>query len=420
MRKICIFIFALFVSTPIFAKNPIIVSADNMLDVADGKIVSPAIIIVEDGIIKAVNPQKLPEEARKVELGGLTLLPGLIDVHYHFNAPYETVPLDQFQKTIPDNTITAIGQAERKLLQGFTTIRVIGSHDFIDVAIARAGEQGLIDVPRLFPGGHMISITGGHADITTGYSPKYELDYRHGVSDGIQEVLKAVRYQIKHGATWIKVMATAGVASFSPHIGSQQYSYEELRAITEEAGRHGIKVAAHAHYEPGLGEAVRAGVASIEHGSIASKKTLQEMKKRGTFMVMTANGANIWKASGKYDTLPKYMRDKFDYVMARSSNTMKMVVDMKVKVAFGTDVAAEYGNKEFVLYVDELGMSEIDAIRTATINAAELLEVTDRARLKAGLLADIVAVRGNPLENIRLLEDVRFVMKGGQIYKQPE
>lgn len=418
MRKTYLFIITVFFSTSIYAADPVILSADRMLDVARGEIVSPATLLIEDGMITAVNPQNLPARARRVELGDMTLLPGLIDVHFHFNAPYETVPIDKFQKTIPDSTITALDQAKRKLRQGFTTIRVIGSHDFIDVAIARASEQGRIEAPHLFPGANMISITGGHADITTGYSPAYELNYRQGVADGVSEVLKAVRYQIKHGATWIKVMATAGVASFSPIIGSQQYSYAELRAIVEEAGRHGIRVAAHAHYEPGIGEAVRAGVASIEHGSIASRKTLQEMKKRGTFMVMTANGINVWKASGKYDTLPKYMQEKFDYVLARKFDTMKMVVDMDVKVAFGTDVAAEYGNNEFELYVDEFGMSEIDAIRTATINAAELLEVTDRGRLETGLLADVVAVPGNPLENITLLEDVRFVMKAGQIYKQ--
>ena len=396
-----------------------VLTADRMLDVVTGKVITPATIVIEGDTIAAVNPGRIPDDADIVNLGDMTLLPGLIDVHNHFNAPYETVPLDMFQRTVAYSTLTAMGQARTKLLQGFTTIRMVGAFDYIDVALARAGDEGLVDAPRIFAGGHMISMTGGHADVTTGYSPDHESNYRDGIADGVPELLKAVRYQIKHGATWIKVMATAGVASQSTLIGAQQYSFEELSAIVEEAGRAGIKVAAHAHYEPGLGDAVRAGVASIEHGSLASTESLAEMKKRGTFMVMTANGINMWKASGKYDELPAYMQRKFDYVEAGLYETMKNVVEMGVRVAYGTDVAAEYGNLEFALYVDEFGMSALQAIRTATTDAAELLEVTDRAHLAEGLLADIVAVPGNPLDNISALEDVRFVMKGGQIYKQP-
>jgi imidazolonepropionase-like amidohydrolase len=396
-----------------------VITADRMLDVSSGKVVAPAAIVIEGNTIKTVNPVIIPLTAERVDLGDMTLLPGLIDVHMHFNAPYETVPLDMFQRTVPYSTITAMGQARTKLLQGFTTIRMVGAFDFIDVALSRAAEEGLVDAPRIFAGGHMISMTGGHADVTTGYSPAHEANYRDGIADGIPELLKAVRWQIKHGATWIKVMATAGVASQSTLIGAQQYSFEELSAIVDEAGRAGMNVAAHAHYEPGLGDAVRAGVASIEHGSLASKESLAEMKKRGTFMVMTANGINMWKASGKYDELPKYMQEKFDYVETGLYETMRNVVDMGVRVAFGTDVAAHLGNFEFALYVDEFGMSPLQAIRTATTDAAELLDVTDRARLAEGLLADIVAVPGNPLDDIRAIEDVRFVMKGGQIYKQP-
>ena len=401
------------------AVESIIITADRMLDVVDGKMISPAVIVVEGDTITAVNPRSVPGGGEQIDLGDMTLLPGLIDVHYHFNAPYETVPLDMFQRTVPYSTLTAMNQARTKLLQGFTTIRMVGAFDYIDVALARAGDEGLVDVPRIFAGGHMISMTGGHADVTTGYSPDHESNYRDGIADGVPELLKAVRYQIKHGATWIKVMATAGVASQSTLIGAQQYSFEELRAIVGEAARAGINVAAHAHYEPGLGDAVRAGVASIEHGSLASMESLAEMKQRGTFMVMTANGINMWKASGKYDELPEYMQRKFDYVEAGLYETMQSVVDMGVKVAFGTDVAAQYGNREFALYVDQFGMLPLRAIRTATTDAAELLEVTDRAKLEVGLLADVVAVPGNPLDNIKALEDVRFVMKGGQVYKQP-
>jgi imidazolonepropionase-like amidohydrolase len=262
--------------------------------------------------------------------------------------------------------------------------------------------------------GHAISITGGHCEIT-GFAPNVlELTPKEGVADGVDEVLKAVRYQIKHGAGVIKVCATAGVLSFEGPAGAPQYSLEELVAIVEEAERHGIKVAAHAHGTEGIKNAIRAGIHSIDHGSMLDDEAIAMMIENGTYLVPT-----LFQWYLPYD-LPPELDEKNEYVKSFVDNSMRKAFAAGVKIAFGTDAGVfEHGlnAKEFAAYV-ERGMSPIDAIRTATINAADLLGVDDRGELAPGLLADIIAVPGNPLEEIEVLEDVRFVMKGGKVYHQ--
>jgi imidazolonepropionase-like amidohydrolase len=277
-------------------------------------------------------------------------------------------------------------------------------------------ERGDIIGPRIVPAGHAISITGGHCD-TTGRAPGIlESGPQQGVADGRDEVLKAVRYQIKHGAKVIKICATAGVMSFEGPVGAQQYSDEELRTVVAEAKLHGVKVAAHAHGPEGIIAASNAGVDSIEHGSLANDEAIAVLKKNGTWLVPT-----LFQWFETYD-LPPVLHEKNEYIKARIGDAMRKAFAAKVKVALGTDAGSGphgMSGKEFTSYVT-YGMSTADAIRAGTVNAAQLLGIDDIGRLRAGMFADIVAVEGNPFENIRVVEDVRFVMKDGDVYRSPK
>ncbi len=265
----------------------VILRAQRMLDVKSGRIVSPAVVVIEKDRILSVNPATVPT-GTIIDLGDVTILPGLIDMHTHLSFDLEGNWLQRgVTDTAGDNALRGARNARITLLAGFTTVRDVGSGDFVDVALMRATDQNFIPGPRIFPAGHSIGITGGHCD-TTGYIPGViELGPESGVADGPEAVLKAVRYQIKHGAKVIKVCATAGVLSLEGPAGAQQLSEIELRTIVEEAARHGVKVAAHAHGTEGIIAAVRAGVASIEHGSLLNDEAIRVMKERGTYLVPT-------------------------------------------------------------------------------------------------------------------------------------
>jgi imidazolonepropionase-like amidohydrolase len=321
-------------------------------------------------------------------------------------------------------TLRSVRNAQRDLMAGFTTLRAIGqdhpSLELIDVEIMKAIDGGIIDGPRIVPAGHAISITGGHGDLSMWDNFTYgiiENGYKHGIADGVDEVVKAVRYQIKHGAKVIKVVATAGILSLEGTAGAQQYSVEELNAIVKEATRHGIKVAAHAHGTQGIIDASNAGVASIEHASILSNEAIKVLLKNKTYIVPTA----YLNEPHDVSFLPLPMLRKAEQMMPIAMESHRKAIKEGVKFAFGTDaglpkeIAHGENAKEFSALV-RLGMTPINAIRTATINAAELLGTEDRGELKNGMLADIIAVDGNPLQNIKLLEKVSFVMKGGKVY----
>lgn len=395
----------------------VVLRAARMLDVKTGRIISPAVVVIEKDRIKSVNPTSVPP-GQVIDLGDTTLLPGLIDMHTHLSFDIEGAWIHRsVTETAGDYALRGARNARRTLLAGFTTVRDLGSAYFVDVALMRAIDQEFIPGPRIFPAGHSIGITGGHCD-TTGYAPGVvERGPESGVADGPDSVLKAVRYQIKHGAKVIKICATAGVLSLEGPVGAQQLSEAEMRAIVEEAARHGLKVAAHAHGTEGIIAAVRAGVASIEHGSILNDEAMRLMKERGVYLVPTTYlGEAI-----KLDALPPQIRAKAEHVLPIARQSLQQAIRARVPIAFGTDAAVyPHGQnaKEFNALVSK-GMSPIDAIRTATLNASDLLGVNDRGNIAPGLLADIVAVPGNPLENIRVIEDVRFVMKGGQVYKRP-
>ena len=394
-----------------------IVRADRMLDVEGGRIVENAVIVIENGVIQSVNPGTVPD-GDVMDLGDVTLLPGFIDTHVHLTGDLEGDWFNRAVKeTAADEALRGARNARKTLMAGFTTVRNVGSGGFADVSLSKAVEQGFIEGPRIVAAGHALGITGGHCDVT-GYAPGIlELGPKDGVADGADEVLEAVRYQIKHGAVVIKTCATAGVLSFEGPVGAQQYSEEELRVMVEEAARHGMRVAAHAHGTEGIIAAVRAGVASIEHGSMLNDEAIALMKERGTYLVPTTYLADAIDL----EVLPPHVRAKAESVLPVAKESVRRAIAADIKIAFGTDAAVfPHGDnaKEFAALVDR-GMSNIEAIRTATLNAADLLGVDDRGRIAAGTLADIVAVPGNPLEDIHTLEGVTFVMMGGAVHKRP-
>jgi imidazolonepropionase-like amidohydrolase len=396
----------------------IVLRAERMLDVESGKIVRPAVIIVEEDRIESVGSSDLPSGADQIDLGDMTILPGLMDAHTHLTIDLEPgwiyVPV---KETPADFALRGARNARKTLLAGFTTVRDVWALAFSDVALMRAVERDMIDGPWVIPSGHALSITGGHCEVT-GFAPAIlETGPRGGVADGVDEVLKAVRYQIKHGARVIKICATAGVMSFEGPVGAQQYSEKEMRAIVEEAARHGLKVAAHAHGAEGIVAATRAGVASIEHGSVLTDEALRLMKKMGTYLVPTTYIADAIDL----EALPALQRAKAEEILPIAKESLRRAIEFAVPIAFGTDSGVyPHGDtgREFAALV-ERGMKPIDAIRAATLNTADLFDLEDRGRIAAGLQADLIAVPGDPLEDIHALEDVRFVMKGGRIYKRP-
>jgi imidazolonepropionase-like amidohydrolase len=280
-------------------------------------------------------------------------------------------------------------------------------------------EKGWVAGPRIIPAGHALSISGGHCDQSMGFAPGVvPPDYVSGTADGVDEVVKAVRHQIKHGAKVIKICATAGVLSFEGPAGAQQYSLEELRAAAEEAHRHGLRIAAHAHGTEGIVASSEAGIDSIEHNSMMTDEAAAILKKNGSFVVPNLHLIDTLKTT----ELPPALAAKQARLGPLAIESFKRALGNGLKVSFGTDAGVfPHGDnaKEFTARARQ-GDTPLHAIRSATIVNAELFDTPDRGKIEAGLLADLVAVAGNPLEDIALLEDVRFVMKGGVIYKAPD
>ena len=398
------------------SERTIVLRADRMLEVEAGRIVSDVTVVVRGETITAVNPPTVPDDAQVIDLGDLCLVPGLMDMHTHLNYDLEGDWVHREVKEGPaDAALRGARNARLTLMAGFTTVRDVGSSGFADVALMRAIDRGFVEGPRMFPAGHSLGITGGHCD-TTGYRPGLaERGPESGVADGPDEVLKAVRYQVKHGAKVIKTCATAGVLSFEGPVGAQQYSEEELTVMVAEARRHGLKVAAHAHGTDGIIAAVRAGVASIEHGSVLNDEAIALMKERGTYLVPTTYLADAIDL----DALPPPLRAKAEHILPIAKESVRRAVAAGVKIAYGTDAAVyPHGDnaREFAALV-ERGMTPLAAIRSATLNAADLLGVDDRGEIAVGKLADLIAVPGNPLLDVSVLEHVEFVMKGGEVKK---
>jgi imidazolonepropionase-like amidohydrolase len=405
-----------------------LVRAARLLDVDTGKIETPGEVLVANERIVDVAPTTIPDDATLIDLGDLTLIPGLMDMEVNLllGGPDHASPLNPVQDDPALRTLRAVANARRTLRAGFTTVRNLGlfiqtNGLLLDVALKKAIDFGWIDGPRVVPAGHAITPTGGHLDPTMfqALAPHVlPLTVEEGIANGIDEVRKAVRYQIKYGAQLIKVCASGGVMSHTGPAGAQQYSNEELAAIADEAHRAGLKVAAHAHGDAGIRAAIEAGIDCIEHCSLATDDTLDLMLERGTFLVATtylADGMDLSHAAPE-------LQAKAAEVFPQARKTISKAIDKGVKVACGTDAPAiPHGRnaKELIALVDR-GMTPVQAIRAATTVAAELIDVDDRGRIVPGLYADIVGVPGDPTADITVTEQVRFVMKGGEIYRNDE
>ena len=420
-KIVSLLVFSLLAQTAL-AVERVVVRAAQYLDTESGRLVSPAVMVVEDGLITAVNPSVIPNDTRIIDLGDATLLPGVMDMHSHVTLDYysgDHWTTAAVMETPADWALHGVTFGRQMLEAGFTTVREAGSFPgFPDVALMRAIDRGDVVGPRIIPAGHYLSITGGHCDIT-GFAPGImEIGPKQGIADGKDELLKAIRYQAKHGVKVIKVCATAGVFSKGDSPGAQQYSDEELNVIVQEATRHGLKVMAHAHGSEGILAAVKAGVASIEHGSMLTPEIINEMKRRGTFFVPTIHLNDVPLPP----ETPAWTVKKSEFLAPFVEKSFSMAVDRGVNIALGSDAGVmphADARLEFYAMVKR-GMSELQALQSATIDAARLLGVTDRGQLKEGMLADIIAVNENPLNNIRTMEAVLFVMKGGEVYLNHE
>ena len=400
-----------------------VVTADRMLDVAKGIYVEhPAIFIDDSGRITSVadaRTVRFSDQVTHIALPGETLLPGLIDMHVHLTSLAEIGGYQGLKYT--DNFWTAVGVANAKktLEAGFTTVRNVGSSDFADVALQQAIDGGWIEGPRVVPATYAIGATGGHCD-DTGLPPYYDKK-ADSVISGPQDAREKVRWLHKYGAEVIKICATGGVFSLGDSVGAQQLSLEEMKAITDEAHMLGLKVAAHAHGDEGIHDAILAGIDTIEHASLASDATLQLAKSHGTWFDMDIYNDDYILATGTSNGTEQESLDKEKAIGLKQRQTFQRATRAGVKMLFGTDAGVyPHGDngKQFVKMV-QWGMTPIQAIRAATTSASEALGRPEVGSLQTGAYGDIIAVRGDPLTNIAVLEHVDAVVKGGKLVKDP-
>ncbi|WP_427917678.1 metal-dependent hydrolase family protein [Streptomyces sp. cg40] len=400
--------------------------AARVLHVETGELESPGLVTVDgDRIGRGGGDSDSSGENEVLDLGDVTLLPGLMDMEVNLlmGGRGETLAFSPVQDDPPLRMLRAVGNARRTLRAGFTTVRNLGlfvktGGYLLDVALAKAIDAGWIDGPRIVPAGHAITPTGGHLDPTmfAAYAPGImPLSLEEGIANGVDEVRKAVRYQIKHGARLIKVCASGGVMSHTGTPGAQHYSDEELRAIVDEAHRRGLKVAAHTHGADAVRSAVEAGIDCIEHGFLLDDDTIALMAERGTFLVPTTALIDGMDMS---HSAPELV-EKAAEIFPRAKTVVSRAGKAGVRMALGTDAPAiphGRGAQELIALVDR-GMTPLEALQAATVNAAELIDADDRGRIAEGLLADLIAVPGNPLEDVSVMADVRFVMKGGKVFR---
>jgi imidazolonepropionase-like amidohydrolase len=406
--------------------KPLVLKAARLFDAKTGRLVTPGLVVVIDGKITAVGSNAtVPAGAQVHELGDATLLPGFMDAHTHITGQpgedWRQDVIDRMQRTIPERTLDALPYARATLMAGFTTVRNLGSEDYLDVGLRNGIRRGKAVGPRIIAATSGLGTTGGHCD--GGNSWRKGLlaqESGQGVADGPEAFRLMVREHIKYGADLIKVCATGGVLSRNDDVDSPQLTQAEMDAIVDEAHARKRKVAAHAHGAEGAKRALRAGVDSIEHGSFLDDEALELMKKKGTYYVPTALALKGVRERFEKGLLAPEQIPKFKAAEAAAKQTLRKAVTRGVRIAFGTDAGVFAHGKnagEFALLV-EAGLAPADALRAATTVNAELLGLTDRlGTLEAGKLADVVAVPGDPLQDIRRTEQVFFVMKEGVIYR---
>jgi len=399
------------------APNAVVIRAGRLLDVKSGKLLANQTIVIEGDRIASVGGTA-PAGAQVIDLPRATVLPGMIDVHTHLTMDPQDHGLQSLTISAPRQALKGAKNARATLLAGFTTVRNVGAEGYSDVALRDAINAGDVSGPRLLVSGPALGITGGHCDNNL-LPAKYQAT-GDGTADGVAAVQRKVREVIKYGADLIKVCATGGVMSKGDDPQHSQYTMEELKAIVADAHRLGRRVAAHAHGAEGIRWASEAGVDSIEHGSYLDEAGIAAMKKNGTYLVPTLALEDWLLENMEKIHLPEYAQQKARTIFPLAQKNMARAFSSGVKVALGTDVAVfphGLNARELAVYV-RLGMTPLDAIRTATVNAAELLGWSDRVgSLDPGKYADLVAVDGDPLQDISTLQRVKFVMQGGTVYK---
>lgn len=401
-----------------------ILHARGVLDVDAGVVVENAYVCIEGNRIVSVDTgnARVADADRVVELPDLTLIPGLMDMEVDLVLGGPGATLTDPVVTDPVKmTLRATVNARRTLRAGFTTVRNLGlfvktGGYMLDVALSEASERGWFDGPRIVPAGHAICPTGGHLDPSaqSNLAPHImPLSVEEGIADGVDEVRKAVRYQIKHGAKLIKICASGGViASFGPP-GAQHYSTEELTVAADEAHRRGLKVATHCHGDVAVNSAIDAGIDCIEHGFMITDDTIQRLVDTGTFLVSTNALTENWDLS-KHQAA---FRAKAEAVFPASKESLSKAIEAGVKIACGSDAPAIWHgrNAEELVVLVKRGMTPLQAIRAATVVSAELIDAPDLGRIAPDMLADIVGVDGDPLDDITATQRVRFVMKDGRV-----
>ena len=409
------------------AAEPVALHCERLFDARSGKLLDARTVVVREGRIADVLPGRTAVAgARTVDLAGHTCTPGWIDMHVHLgdqSSPdsYE----EEFRLDPIDFAFRSVGFAEKTLMAGFTTVRDLGGE--IAPHLRDAIDQGLLKGPRIYAAGKSIATTGGHADPTNGYNTTLSHligppGPTQGVINSPQEARQAVRQRYKEGSDLIKITATGGVLSYAKSADAPQFTVEEVRAIVETARDYGYRVAAHAHGAEGMKRAVLGGVTTIEHGTYMSDEVMALMKQKGTWYVPTIYaGRFVADKAAEPGYFPEIVRPKAQRVGAQIQQTFARAYKAGVRIAFGTDmgVGPHGDNAREFLYMVEAGMPPAEALRAATVHAAEALGVDDIGAIEPGKRADVVAVPGDPLQDIGVVLKVGFVMKDGVIYRQP-
>ncbi len=400
--------------------DTVVVTAGRMVDVIAGRMVEHPQITITDGRITAIGASSatIPAGVRHVDLPGMTLLPGLIDMHTHLTSDPHYSGYRRLEFTDNFWTVVGVSNAKKTLEAGFITVRNVGSANYDDVAIKQGIEQGMIVGPRIVPATYAIGATGGHCD-STAFPPSITTS-NPAVANGPEQIRATVRKLRKYGAEVIKFCGTGGVLSKTDTVGGQQYDLTEMRALVDEAHMLGLRVAVHAHGTSGIKDAIRAGVDTIEHASLADDEAFALAKQHGTWFSMDIYDDDYILAEGEKNGVYKESMDKERVIGLKQRQTFQAAVKAGVKMIFGTD-AGVYPNglnaRQFVTMV-KWGMTPMQAIQAATVNAAEALgRPADVGAIAVGRFGDLIAVAGDPLADVATLQNVAFVMKGGEVFK---